>query len=31
MAFFWARLGELRAADATAYRALAAEFGERLK
>jgi len=31
MAFFWARLGELRAADATAYRALAAELGERLR
>jgi len=31
MAFFWARLGQLRAADSGAYRELATELGERLK
>jgi thiamine kinase-like enzyme len=31
MAFFWARLGEVRTAEPTAYRTLAAELGERLK
>ncbi len=30
MAFFWARLGELRAADAAAYRELAAELARKL-
>jgi thiamine kinase-like enzyme len=30
MAFFWARLGELRAADATAYRELAADLAQKL-
>jgi thiamine kinase-like enzyme len=31
MAFFWARLGELRAGESAAYGALAAQLGERLK
>jgi len=31
LAFFWARLGELRAPDSTAYRELATALGERLK
>jgi len=31
MAFFWARLGELRAGEASPHRALAAELAERLK
>ena len=30
MAFFWARLGELRAGESTAYRELAAELAARL-
>jgi len=30
MAFFWARLGELRAGESSAYRALAADLAERL-
>jgi thiamine kinase-like enzyme len=31
MAFFWARLGELRAGESSAYRELAAGLGERLR